>query len=535
MKIVSIMNKGLFICIWLLATVWLAQAQTFKNPVLPGFNPDPSICRVNDDYYMVTSSFTWYPGIPIYHSKDLVNWEIVGHGISRPDMIDMNGLNDNDGIWAVTIRFHEGLFYLITTGSKCGGNFYITAADPKGPWSDPVWLKDAPGIDPSLFWDDNGKCYYIGNTWDFKSSWPAQCAIWMQELDLSRNKLVGERKILTYGHANNATYAEGPHLYKINGKYLLLMAEGGSSYHHAVTVHQSKSLWGPYVADKTNPVLSHRHLGENYPIQGLGHADLVQTQNGEWYSVALGKRMIKGYNPLARETFLCKVNFENSTPIFNPGYGIVLPEQERPDLPWQPVKVEPVRDDFETENLASKWYFVRIPRKKFYTLEDNCLNISLQPEVIDSLVNAAMIVQKIKHHDFTAMTKLEFQTKKENEQAGLVVYRTATGYYTLMKDKSGIVLTKKHLGKKEVVSRIPYAKKDVYLKVTANGLNVDFSFGETIDNMTNIGGTQTLEVISDNKFNKFNGSGVGVYATSNGKLSRNKAAYDWFEYQETIK
>lgn len=133
MKIVSIMNKGLFICIWLLATVWLAQAQTFKNPVLPGFNPDPSICRVNDDYYMVTSSFTWYPGIPIYHSKDLVNWEIVGHGISRPDMIDMNGLNDNDGIWAVTIRFHEGLFYLITTGSKCGGNFYITAADPKGP------------------------------------------------------------------------------------------------------------------------------------------------------------------------------------------------------------------------------------------------------------------------------------------------------------------------------------------------------------------------------------------------------------------
>lgn len=159
----------------------------------------------------------------------------------------------------------------------------------------------------------------------------------------------------------------------------------------------------------------------------------------------------------------------------------------------------------------------------------------MQPEVIDSLVNAAMIVQKIKHHDFTAMTKLEFQTKKENEQAGLVVYRTATGYYTLMKDKSGIVLTKKHLGKKEVVSRIPYAKKDVYLKVTANGLNVDFSFGETIDNMTNIGGTQTLEVISDNKFNKFNGSGVGVYATSNGKPSRNKAAYDWFEYQETIK
>ena len=187
----------------------------YDNPVLSGFNPDPSICRVNDDYYMVTSSFTWYPGIPIYHSKDLVNWEVIGHAIDRPDMIDMNGLNDNDGIWAVTIRYHNGIFYLITTAHKNGEHFYITATDPKEPWSAPVWLKDTAGIDPSLFWDDDGRCYYTGNFWDFKKSWPAQCAVWMQELDLSQGKLVGERKILTYGHANNATYAEGPIFIKL--------------------------------------------------------------------------------------------------------------------------------------------------------------------------------------------------------------------------------------------------------------------------------------------------------------------------------
>lgn len=505
---------------------------TFRNPILPGFNPDPSICRVGDDYYAVTSSFTWYPGIPVYHSKDLVNWEIIGHGLNRPNMINMDGVNDNDGIWAVTIRYHEGLFYLITTASKCGGNFYLTATDPRGPWSDPVWLKDATGIDPSLFWDDDGKCYYTGNSWDFKKSWPSQCAVWMQELDLKQQKLVGERKVLAYGHANNATFAEGPHMYKVNGKYLLLMAEGGSSYNHAVTAHQSKSLWGPYVSCVVNPVLSHRHLGEKYPLQGLGHADLVQTLNGEWYSVVLGKRMIDGYNPLSRETFLCKVDFENSTPIYNAGHGVVLTEQERPNLPWTPVRQVAAKDEFDGTGLAPYWYFTRVPQKKWYSVSNGKLTVQPQSEVMDSLVNSAMIIRKLTGHIFTATTRLEFQTKKENEQAGLVLYRTANGYYALLKDKSGITLIKKHLGQKELIKHVPYNNSQVYLHVKANGLKVDFSFGKTPDDLTNIGATQSLEVIADNKYNKFNGPGVGVYATANGKASTNKALFEWFEYKE---
>ena len=144
-------------------------------------------------------------------------------------------MTDNDGIWAPTLRYHNGTFYLITTAHGCGGNFYMTAKNPAGPWSDPVWLKDAPGIDPSLFFDEDGRCYYTGNRWDFKNAWPAQCAVWMQELDLQKRCLVGERKTLAYGHAANAKYAEGPHLYKIGDHYLLLMAEGGSDYNHAVT------------------------------------------------------------------------------------------------------------------------------------------------------------------------------------------------------------------------------------------------------------------------------------------------------------
>lgn len=512
------------------------KAQTipneFTNPVLSGFNPDPSICRVNDDYYMVTSSFTWYPGIPIYHSKDLVNWELVGHGINRPGMISLKKVNDNEGIWAVTIRYYDGLFYLITNCRKCGGNFYITAKNPKGPWSDPVWLKDAPGVDPSLFWDKDGKCYYTGNQWGgFKKSWPHQTAIWIQELDLHRKKLVGKRKILTYGYAGNAAYAEAPHIYKVNNKYVLIMAEGGTDYYHAVTAFKSDSLFGPYVADRVNPVLSHRQLGREYPIQAVGHADLVQTQKGEWYAVCLGKRMIEGQNPLSRETFLCQVKFENSTPIFNPGFGKVLLQQKRPDLPWAPIQDLNGKDDFDSENLALKWHFVKIPAKKFYKLEDGSLHLFLQPETVDSLTYADMILQKVKDLHYTAIAKLNFRTDKRNEAAGMILYRTANGYYSLMKNKQGIVLTKKYLGRKSVIKKMPYKKEEVYLKVEANGINVRFGFGATPDEITHIGGKQSLKVISDNKFNRFNGPGIGLYATGNGKQSKNKATYGWFEYK----
>lgn len=506
----------------------------FQNPIIPGFAPDPSICRVNDDYYLVTSSFVWFPGIPIYHSKDLVNWELIGHGITRPTQVNFNGVKDKDGIWAVTIRYHKGLFYLITTASDCGGNFYITAKDPAGPWSDPVWLKDAPGIDASLMWDDDDKCYYTGNTWNFKGSWPRQCAIWAQELNLKEQKLVGERKILTYGHANNAGNAESPHIYKIGNKYLLMIAEGGTNMYHAVTVHHSDSILKKYTSDYINPVLSHRTLGNDYPIQCVGHADLVQTQKGDWWAVVLGKRMIDGEALLSRETFLCKVNFENGTPIFNPGYGKVLSEQVRPDLPWTPVKPEPVRDEFDSDNLALNWNFIRTPKTAFYQISKGELLLKLQPEVADSLVSPAMIIQRIKHSAYSVTTKIRFSTTRNNEQAGLVVYRNNYSYYMLLKEKSNIVLIKKHNGRKEIVAQERYNKPDVLLKLDVNELDAQFSYGETANNMQKIGKVQSMSVIADSEINKFNGPGVGIYASSNGMKSTNTARFEWFDYNAGI-
>jgi xylan 1,4-beta-xylosidase len=504
---------------------------TFQNPILPGFNPDPSICRVGDDYYLVTSSFVWFPGIPVYHSKDLVNWELIGHGINRPDQLNFDGLKDEKGIWAVTIRYHNGLFYLITTCSDCGGNFYITAEDPKGSWSDPVWLKDAPGIDPSLFWNDDGKCYYIGNTWSFKSSWPSQVAIWLQELDLKRNEFIGERNILTYGHANNAAYAEGPHVYKIDTKYLLLASEGGTNTFHAITAHHSDSLKGPFVADKINPVLSHRQLGSDYPIQAVGHADLVQTQNGEWWSVVLGKRIVNNQISLTRETFLCPVKFENGTPIFNPGFGKILTEQPRPNLPWTPVKTDPLRDNFDMDCLALKWHFVRNPPDNFYQFSNDQLILNLRPEVADSMVNSAMIIQRLINPEFSTTTKMTFKTTKTNEQAGIIIYRSNFNYYALLKENSAMVLIKNSRGKKEVIARIPYDLPFVFMKVDGNNLTAQFSFGDSPDRMSNIGDRQSLTLIAEGNGNRFNGPGIGMYATSNGSPTKNKAFYDWFDYK----
>ncbi len=503
----------------------------FQNPIITGFAPDPSICRVEDDYYLVTSSFTWFPGIPIYHSKDLIHWELIGHGITRPEQINLNGIEDKHGIWAPTIRYHEGLFYIITTCKNCDENFYITTSNPSGEWSNPVWIKDAKGIDPSLFWDDNGKCYYTGNFWDFKKSWSAQCAIWGQEIDLKNQKLIGEMKILSYGHANNAGYTEAPHLYKIDKSYLLITAEGGTNENHAVTSHHSSTVLGKYVSDKINPVITHRHLGSDYPIQAVGHADLVQTQNGEWWAVVLGKRVIEGETPLSRETFLCKVNMENGIPIFNPGHGKVLSEQEQPNLPWTPVLKEPFKDEFETDKLNLKWHTIKTPLNEYYSIQKGSLVLKLQSQTIDSSSHSSILIQPIKHLKFSAATKLIFSAKNKNEQAGLVLYRNNMSYYLLIKEKDQILLIKKDNGKKEVIAALPYTKNEVCLGAEAKNLDLQFRFGETVNTMSDIGETQSLKVFSDSEINKFNGTGVGIYASGNNQKSNNTAIYEWFEYK----
>lgn len=519
--------------------------KTFQNPILSGFYPDPSICRVGDTYYMVNSSFEWFPGLPIHKSKDLVNWEKIGHGLHRPtQIVYKNGLRNSNGIFAPTIRFHNGNFYIITTMVGQEGNFIITAKNPAGPWSNPMFIKDAPGIDPSLFWDDDGRCYYTGAGLVDGSAkdWPGKNGIWMQEIDPDKGVLLGDKKQLTYGHASNARWAEGPHLYKINGEYLLLIGEGGTGEYHAITVFNSKNLWGPYVPNHANPVLTHRHLEKTYPIGQTGHADLVQTQNGEWWSVMLAKRHQKGFVTLARETFLAKVKMTKQesgvTPIFNPGKGLLQLEQERPNLPFTPVEKIKNLDSFDEYELDLKWNFLRSPQKKWYHLKEGNLEIELRPEEVTDFVNPSFVALRTRHFNYEASTKLAFKTNKENEKAGLVIYRRHGNNYQLLKSNKGISLIKVHQknnnGKftPETIITIPYTNKDVVLTAKVTGLDVQFFYGEDRTSLKKIGSTQDYTIVSDEIAQKFNGVYIGMYATSSGKITAKSANFDWFSYQK---
>jgi xylan 1,4-beta-xylosidase len=518
--------------------------ENFKNPILSGFYPDPSICRVGDTYYMVNSSFEWFPGLPIHESKDLVNWKLIGYGLSKPTQINYpDGLGNSQGIFAPTIRHHNGKFYIICTMVGGKGNFIITAKNPSQQWSDPKWIKDAPGIDPSLFWDDDGRCYYTGAGIidNSKKEWPGKNGVWMQEIDLDKGEFIGEKKQLTYGHASNARWAEGPHIYKIDNEYLLLIGEGGTGEYHAVTVFNSKNLWGPYIPNHANPVLTHRHLEDSYPIKQTGHADLIKTQNGDWWSVMLAKRKIEGYTTLARETFLAKVKMSKQesgiTPIFNPGIGLVQQEQQRPNLPWSPIPKIKSLDEFNNIELGLEWNFLRSPKESWYEQKKGLMQIQLRPETVSELVNPSLIAQRTRHFNYQAITAFTFKSKKENEKAGMVIYRRHGNHYQLLKTKNKLVLIKTlQEGNKgeftsQEISSIPYNKESVVFSVKVNGIKAQFYYGENQFELKPIGENQDYTVISDEVAEKFNGVFVGMYATSTGKESKNSALFDWFKYQ----
>ncbi|MDD2958663.1 MAG: family 43 glycosylhydrolase [Lachnospiraceae bacterium] len=291
-----------------------------ENPIARGFYPDPSICRVGEYYYRIHSTFAYAPGIPVFRSSDLQDWEQIGHVLTRDSQLDLLRSEVSGGIFAPTIRWNKGIFYVIVTNVDAGGNFYVTAEDPAGPWSDPIFLKDAPGIDPSLFFEGD-HCYYIGQRQKEDARFFGDCEIWIRELDLQKGCLTGETAAVWDGAMKNACWAEGPHLYKKDDYYYLMIAESGTEYNHSISIARSRSLYGPYESCPRNPIFTHRNLGRQYPVQCAGHGDLFDTPEGDWYITMLAVRMEKGAGPLGRETFLADVIWEEDWPVINAGEG----------------------------------------------------------------------------------------------------------------------------------------------------------------------------------------------------------------------
>lgn len=521
-------------------TVTEHGSRYFENPILPGFYPDPSICRAGDDYYIVTSSFAYFPGIPIFHSRDLVHWEQIGHVLDRPSQLDLDGAGHSQGIFAPTIRYHDGRFYVITTNVTHGGNFIVTADSPEGPWSDPYWLPDAPGIDPSLFFDDDGRCYVTG-TWEVPEG-PAYYGdneIWMRELDLETMTFKSERYGLWRGAMKNAVWPEAPHIYKKDGYYYLMIAEGGTDFHHSVTIARSRKITGPYEGCPSNPILTHRHLGRKYPIQNAGHGDLVETRNGEWWMVLLASRPYGGYyRNLGRETFLVPVVWEDGWPVVSPGTGKVEFSYPCPQLPeWKVNPPEPV-DHFDKGSLAPCWNLLRTPREEIYSLTERpgFLRLRVRPPRLTEPENPSLVCRRQQHMSFTARTVIEF-APGDGETAGMVLLQSDRYHYRMEYAGEGgktlVRLIKCEDGKETVINSVPWHSERFEMVISARGQDFCFSFGDGEQKIVlaeNVDG----RILSTDVAGGFVGTTIGLYASSNGKESRNQADFDLFEYRPVI-
>jgi xylan 1,4-beta-xylosidase len=512
------------------------MSQNFHNPILSGCYPDPSICRVGEDYYLVTSTFEYFPGLPIFHSRDLIHWRQIGHVLDRPSQLDLDEVRPSGGLYAPTIRHHNGTFYVINTlmdGKTGRGNFVVTATQPQGPWSEPYWL-DADGIDPSLFFDDDGKCWYVGTHLNEEGHYKGHTEIFLQQLDLESMQLTGEVTVLWDGAVKGVVWAEAPHIYKVNGWYYLLIAEAGTAHHHAVTIVRSKGIAGPYETYRGNPILTHRHLGLDYPIVGTGHADLVETQNGEWWAVLLAMRPYGGYYyNLGRETFLVPVRWEDEFPIFSPGIGRVEFEYPPPKLPEHVWDLTPARDDFNDALLAYHWNFLRTPRDDFYSLTERpgFLRLRLRPQHLAEQSNPSFVGRRQQHINFTAQTEFEF-TPQANECAGLVLIQNNDFHFRFVvthEDGDIIRLIKRSHGQDETIATQTLSTGRCSLKITAHEQNYSFYFlmneqwhalAENVDG----------RILSTPVAGGFVGTYIAMYASSNGQPSTNHADFDWFEY-----
>jgi xylan 1,4-beta-xylosidase len=417
----------------------------YRNPILRGFYPDPSITRVGRDFYLVTSTFSYFPGIPVFHSRDLVNWTQIGNAIDRPGQLDFKRLGLSRGVFAPTIAHKDGLFYILNTCVDCGGNFVITARHPKGPWSDPIWLPALEGgIDPSLFFDDDGRSWILNNgPPDGKPLYEGHRAIWIQEFDLRRLRTFGPRTLLVNGGVDLSTrpiWIEGPHIFRKDGWYYLSAAEGGTAEGHSQVILRSRSVTGPFVPGPRNPILTQRDLPADRPtpITSAGHAQLVTTFGGEWWATFLAVQPYRGdYYSTGRETFLLPVRWEDGWPRITAPGQVIPHVRARPKLPAQPAPALPpsgaftLREEFAGPELPLHWMMWRNPRERWYALRGGALELTPRAAGLGDNANPSLLVRRQQHMNATASTSVLYRPRAEGDRAGLVVAQSDDAWFFL--------------------------------------------------------------------------------------------------------
>jgi alpha-N-arabinofuranosidase len=545
----------------LLSSVVEADDTTFRNPILRGAHPDPSICRVGNDYYIVNSTFEYFPGLPIHHSTDLVNWELVGHGLHREGQatgaVNLVDVQSDGGIHAPTLRCRDGRFYIITTNVYKPiedeqpvefVNFVITADDANGPWSDPHVIAGAPGIDPDLFFDDDGKVWYVGTHSPANPAFPGEGEIWLQELDPENWSLVGERHFLWRG-ACGGVWSEGPHLYKRDNRYYLQIAEGGTGPNHAVMIAVSDNVTGPYISNPRNPILTSRHLSYDYWVNSTGHGDLVELPDGRWYMVALGIRGDEQRSSnMGRETHLVPVVWEREPfewqeikyewPVAAPETGRV--ERYSP-LPFDgKAQLEDAGfvDEFEGGVLQRAWTFRRVPSPGTYSLtaRQGYLRLYASPEVIRERGQASLIGFRQTESEFDYRASMEFEAADRGAEAGLSLFQKDDNYlnFTVIREGSDVLLrlTLAEPGAEpRTIEEIELPDYEGRITLAVSSRDGEYAYTYSLGRESEpvrFARTGAHHILARGSYT---GAFLGVYATTNAGDAGPYADFDWVRYR----
>ncbi|TVY08956.1 glycoside hydrolase family 43 protein [Paenibacillus cremeus] len=518
------------------------------NPILPGFNPDPSILRVGDDYYIATSTFEWFPGVQIHHSKDLVHWRLLTHPLTRKSQLNMEGNIDSGGVWAPCLSYDNGTFYLIYTDvkSRVGAfkdthNYLVTATDIMGPWSEPIYLNSS-GFDPSLFHDDDGRKWLVNMLWDHRKGHNRFAGTVLQEYSVEEQKLVGPVKNIFKGTELKLT--EGPHLYKWHGYYYLLTAEGGTQYNHAATMARSKTIDGPYEVDPQNPVLTSAGRPE-IALQKAGHASVVQTHTNEWYMVHLTGRPVQDkYCNLGRETAIQRCYWSDDLWLRVEGGPAPSLQVQAPDIAPHPFAPAPERDDFDQPVLAIDWSTLRIPpEESWVTLTERPGYLRLRGmESMISTHRQSMVARRQQSFHCVSETCLEFEPEHYQQMAGLILYYDTMDYIYLRVTRHedagkslGIIQSVKGQYDELLEQEIDVeGVQRIGLKAVIEGEHVQFWYSADGGEWSPVGEKISVIHLSDDfsDYVRFTGTFIGLCA-QDVSGSRKHADFDYFSYRET--